>query len=59
MKDTMKKTRVEQLAELMASVPEEQQELVAAQLLGVAQGVMLAAAIDEGRTSAWPSERGG
>ena len=42
---------VEQLAELLATVPEDQQELVAAQLLGVTQGVLLAAALQEEKSA--------
>lgn len=38
---------VDQLAEMLATVPEDKQELVAAQLLGVTQGVLLAAALAE------------
>lgn len=42
---------VDQLAELLATVPEDKQELVAAQLLGVTQGVLLASALEEQQTA--------
>lgn len=47
-----KKSNLEQLAELLASLPREQQEFAAAHLLGVAQGMKLAADLGKEKKSA-------
>ena len=46
MQEKREKTRLEELAEMLDALPDEGRELVAAQLLGVMQGVLLATAID-------------
>jgi hypothetical protein len=46
------KTNLDQLAELLASLPREQQEFAATHLLGVAQGMKLAADLGKEKKSA-------
>lgn len=45
------KENAEQLAELLAKVPEDQRKIVTAQVMGTIQGVVLADSLKEAKTA--------